>query len=39
MKDIIHLDDDRGVGHEQKGDRRHLVLTTQGFNDKFGLVM
>lgn len=37
--DIIHLDDDGGVGHEQKGDRPHLVLTTQGFNDKFGLVM
>jgi mRNA interferase MazF len=38
-KDIIHLDDAGAEGHEQKGDRPHLVLTKQGYNDKTSLVV
>ena len=37
--EIIHLDDVGGAGHEQNGDRPHLVLTGQGYNDKLGLVV
>lgn len=37
--EIIHLDDIGHAGHEQKGDRPHLVLTQQGYNDKIGLVV
>ena len=37
--EIIHLDDVGGAGHEQTGDRPHLVLTPQGFNDKTSLVV
>jgi mRNA interferase MazF len=37
--EIIHLDDVGGSGHEQRGDRPHLVLTGQGYNDKCGLVV
>ena len=37
--EIIHLDDSRGAGHEQTGDRPHLVLTPQGYNDKLSLVI
>jgi mRNA interferase MazF len=33
------LNDVGGAGHEQTGDRFHLVLTTQGFNDKTSLVV
>ena len=37
--EIIHLDSADGAGHEQTGDRPHLVLTSQGFNDKTNLVV
>lgn len=37
--EIIHLDAAGGAGHEQTGDRPHLVLTPQGYNDKLGLVV
>lgn len=37
--EIIHLDDSGGAGHEQTGDRPHLVLTQQGYNDKLSLVV
>lgn len=37
--EIIHLDDLGGAGHEQTGHRPHLVLTTQGYNDKTSLVV
>lgn len=37
--EIIHLNDVGGAGHEQTGDRFHLVLTGQGFNDKTSLVV
>jgi mRNA interferase MazF len=36
--EIIHLDDVGGAGHEQRGDRPHLVLTGQGYNAKTSLV-
>lgn len=38
-KEIIHLDDVDGAGREQAGDRPHLVLTKQGYNDKTSLVV
>ena len=37
--EVIHLDDVGGAGHEQTGDRPHLVLTTQGYNDKTSLAV
>jgi len=37
--EIIHIDDAGGAGHEQTGDRPHLVLTDQGYNDKTSLVV
>lgn len=37
--EIIHLDDVGGAGHEQTGDRPHLVLSAQGYNDKTSLVV
>jgi mRNA interferase MazF len=37
--EIIHLDDIGGAGHEQHGDRPHLVLTAKGYNDKTSLVV
>lgn len=37
--EIIHLGSTDGAGHEQTGDRPHLVLTPQGFNDKTSLVV
>lgn len=37
--EIIHLDDAGGRGHEQSGDRPHLVLTPQGYNDKTSLAI
>lgn len=37
--EIIHLDDVGGAGHEQHGDRPHLVLTAMGYNDKTSLVV
>lgn len=36
--EIVHLDEVAGAGHEQSGDRPHVVLTTQGYNDKTSLV-
>lgn len=37
--ELIHLDDVGGAGHEQTGDRPHLVLTKQGYNDKTSLIV
>ncbi|AUI90275.1 toxin MazF [Xanthomonas oryzae pv. oryzae] len=37
--EIIHLDDVGGAGHEQRGDRPHLVLSSQGYNDTTSLVV